>query len=257
MREFLRGAALLGRGFAHWRHRPGLMAIGLVPAAIVGATLLGGLIALGMFLPAIADAVSPFADGWPTLWATVVRVAIGTAMLGAALVLVAISFTALTLLIGDPFYERIWRSVEAEHGATRFAASYGFWRSARDTASLVGRGVGVALLTALLGVIPVVGGALGAVVGVTLTGWLLADELTSRGLSARGLSPVERSRLRRGRRTRVLGFGVATQLCFLVPLGAVATMPAAVAGSTLLARSLLEPHDGSAPAYSSRTSPST
>ena len=44
----------------------------------------------------------------------------------------------------------------------------------------------------------------------------------------------------RRHRARVLGFGVATQLCFLVPLGAVATMPAAVAGSTLLARSLLE-----------------
>jgi CysZ protein len=34
----------------------------------------------------------------------------------------------------------------------------------------------------------------------------------------------------------MLGFGVATQLCFMVPLGAVATMPAAVAGATLLGR---------------------
>jgi CysZ protein len=49
----------------------------------------------------------------------------------------------------------------------------------------------------------------------------------------------------RAHRARVLGFGVATQLCFLVPLGAVATMPAAVAGSTLLAHSLFgrEPTD--------------
>lgn len=233
------------------------MALGLVPAAIVGAVLLGGLISLGAFLPGIADAVSPFADGWPTLWATVVRIAIGTAILGAALVLVAISFTALTLLIGDPFYERIWRSVEAEHGVTRFDASYGFWRSARDAVSLVGRGVGVALLTALLGLLPVVGGALSTVVGVTLTGWLLADELTSRGLSARGLSPVDRSRLRRAHRARVLGFGVATQLCFLVPLGAVATMPAAVAGSTLLTRSLLEPESSSGGGSPPRTPSST
>jgi CysZ protein len=41
----------------------------------------------------------------------------------------------------------------------------------------------------------------------------------------------------------VLGFGVATQLCFLVPLGAVATMPAAVAGSTMLARELLDANE--------------
>ena len=44
----------------------------------------------------------------------------------------------------------------------------------------------------------------------------------------------------RRHRARVLGFGVATQVTFLVPLGAVATMPAAVAGATLLARSMLD-----------------
>jgi CysZ protein len=44
----------------------------------------------------------------------------------------------------------------------------------------------------------------------------------------------------RGRRRRALGFGVATQLCFLVPFGAVLTMPAAVAGAAELSQSLLE-----------------
>ena len=44
----------------------------------------------------------------------------------------------------------------------------------------------------------------------------------------------------RGNRARVLGFGVATQLCFLIPGGAVAVMPAAVAGATSLARTMLE-----------------
>ncbi len=214
--------------------------LGLVPAAIVGLVLLGGLITLGAFLPGIAEALTPFADGWPTLWATVIRVTMGTAVVGAALVLVAISFTALTLLVGDPFYERIWRSVEAEHGETRFDARYGFWQSVRDVLSLVGRGILISALALALGFIPVVGGVISAVVGVVLTGWLLADELTSRGLSARGLSNDERRMLRRRHRARTLGFGVATQLCFLVPLGAVVTMPAAVAGSTLLARSLLE-----------------
>jgi CysZ protein len=33
-----------------------------------------------------------------------------------------------------------------------------------------------------------------------------------------------------------LGFGVAVFCCFLIPLGAVLIMPAAVAGGTLLAR---------------------
>ena len=44
-----------------------------------------------------------------------------------------------------------------------------------------------------------------------------------------------------------LGFGVATQLCFLVPLGAVATMPAAVAGATVLGRELLADATAMAP----------
>ena len=38
----------------------------------------------------------------------------------------------------------------------------------------------------------------------------------------------------------VLGFGIATQLCFLIPLGAVVTMPAAVAGATMLSRELID-----------------
>lgn len=240
MREFARGAALLGRGFAYWPRRPWLMAFGLLPAAIVGLLFLSGLIALGVFLPGITEAVTPFADGWPGLWATVVRIAVGTALLGGALVLVAISFTALTLLIGEPFYDRIWKAVEADAGDSGIDADYRFWRSIGDTLALVARGVGVAVLAALIGLTPVVGAVVSAVTAVLLTGLVLADELASRALTARGLSRSARRTLMRRHRARMLGFGVATQLCFLVPLGAVATMPAAVAGSTLLARSLLD-----------------
>lgn len=241
MREFVAGVALLGRGFRHWRHRPGLMALGLVPAAIVGILLLGGVVALGLALPGITVAVTPFADGWPGLWATVVRAAIGTAMVGAALVLVAISFTALTLVVGEPFYERIWRSVERDLGPDDIDRGTGFWRAAADAVGLFVRGLAVALLAALIGLIPAVGGVLATVTGVFLTGWLIADELSSRALEARGIDRAGRRALLRGRRARVLGFGVATQLCFMIPLGAVATMPAAVAGATVLARSLHDP----------------
>ncbi|MGZ0711337.1 EI24 domain-containing protein (plasmid) [Coraliomargarita sp. W4R53] len=240
MREFIRGASLLFRGFAHWRLRPGAMALGLIPAAIVAAFFVAGLVTLGALLPGLASTLTPFADGWAPIWATIIRVTVGTAVFGAALVLGAVSFTALTLLIGEPFYDRIWRSVEAAEGEGRLESDYGFWRAASDSLSLIARGILVALIAVLIGLIPAVGSVLSGVVGVTLTGWLLADELTSRALTARGLVRTERSAVRRGRRARVLGFGVATQLCFLVPLGAVATMPAAVAGSTLLARSLLE-----------------
>lgn len=236
MREFVRGAALLGRGFAFWRTRPGLMALGLVPAAIVGALFLAGLITLGAFLPSIAEALTPFADGWPGIWATVIRVTVGTAVFAAALVLVAVSFTALTLVVGDPFYERIWRAVEADAGTPVVEAPYGFWRSVADGLWLVVRGVGVAVVATILALIPAVGGILSTVFAIAFTGWLLADELTSRALVARGLTSRDRRAIMRSHRGRMLGFGVATQLCFLVPLGAVVAMPAAVAGATLLGR---------------------
>ena len=245
MREFVRGMALLGRGFAYWRRRPGVMALGLIPAAIVGILLLSGIVALAVSLPGITVAITPFADGWPGLWATVIRATIGTALAGAAIVLVAVSFTALTLIVGEPFYERIWRSVERDHaeemhGEAAIDADYGFWRSMRDGLGLFVRGVAIAILAALLGLIPAVGGVLATVFAVLLTGWLVADELSARALSARGLDHSARRVLMRRHRARVLGFGVATQLCFMIPLGAVLTMPAAVAGATSLVRSILD-----------------
>lgn len=250
MRELIEGIRLLGSGFAQWRRRPGLMALGLLPAALVGLLLLSGLVALGAFLPALTESITPFADRWPGLWAAVVRVAVGTAVLGASLVLVAVSFTALTLVAGEPFYDRIWRAVEADAGATDIDADYGFWRSVADGLSLIARGAAVALLATLLGLIPGVGAVVSTITAVSLTGWLIADELTSRALTARGLTRRARRELLRRRRARVLGFGVATQLCFMVPLGAIATMPAAVAGATLLARTLREPATGTPPAGS-------
>lgn len=243
MREFVGGVRMLGAGLAFWRRIPGTMALGLVPAAIVGIVLFAGLAILSFHLPRLAEFVTPFADGWPGLWAGVVRVAVGTAMLGAALVLIAISFTALTLLIGEPFYDRIWGAVEREFGDAPEDSAYGFWRSVGDGISFVARGVAIAIAAGLLGLIPVVGGVAGAVGGVLMTGWLLADELSSRALSARGIDRRRRRALLTSHRARTLGFGVATQLCFFVPLGAVLIMPAAVAGSTALARSLVTPDD--------------
>lgn len=239
--DFTRGIGLLFRGFGWWKRRPKTMALGLIPAILVAVVLLGGLITLGIFLPSIAEAITPFADGWPDVWLTVIRIAAGTAVFGAALVLSAVTFTALTLMVGDPFYERIWRQVETDLGGNAPDAPYGFWRGVRDGLTLVLRGVLAALVAALLGFIPVVGGVLGGAVGLTLTAWLLADELASRGLAARGLTRADRRRLLRGRRALTFGFGLATQLCFLVPLGAIVTMPAAVAGATLLARELAPP----------------
>lgn len=238
MREFAIGFATLGRGFAFWRRSPGAMALGLVPAVIVGTCALAGLVTLGILLPGVADALTPFADGWIPFWTVTLRVAVGAAVFGGALVLVVLSFTALTLIVGEPFYDRIWRVVERTQATNVPDERYGFWRAVGDGVRLIAKGVLAALIAGAIGLVPVIGTIVGFVVGVVLTGWLLADELSSRALTARGIDRRARARMLRAHRARALGFGVATQLCFLVPLGAVAVMPAAVAGSTLLAHDI-------------------
>lgn len=240
MDEFVHGARLLLRGWGFWRRRPTAMAWGLVPAALAGLLVLGGLVVLVLNLDRLGDALTGFADGWSPLWRELVALAAQGVVLVAAVVLVVVSFTALTLAIGEPFYDRIWRAVElAETGAVP-TGDTGFWRGAVDGVVMVLRGLAVAVVAGLLGLVPVVGTVLGWVVGVLLTGWVLAHELTTRALIARGLGRHERNRLLREHRLRAVGFGAATQLCFLVPGGAVATMPAAVAGSTLLAQGLVD-----------------
>jgi CysZ protein len=88
-----------------------------------------------------------------------------------------------------------------------------------------------------LGFIPVLGTAVAFTFGALTGGWLLTLELTSYPFARRGLVRLhQRRRYLRAHRSVALGFGAATFVTFLVPLGAVVTMPAAVAGATMLAR---------------------
>ncbi|MGN7947238.1 EI24 domain-containing protein [Microbacterium sp. 22215] len=238
--EFFDGIRTLLRGFGTWRRRPGLMALGLVPGIIAAVVLLAGLIPLALSLGPISDALTPFADGWIPAWRSALRAAVGVVIFAAALALASAVFSALALAIGDPFYQRIWRAVETDLGDAPPSDGGGFWMAVGEGLRLIILGILIAILVLLLGLVPLVGGFLAAVTGVVLSGRMLARELTSRAFDARDLTPVDRATLFRGSRARVLGFGVATQLCFLIPGGAVAVMPAAVAGATTLARTMMQ-----------------
>lgn len=237
--EFFAGVRLLVRGFAFGGRRPGAMLLGLVPAAIVFALVLAALIALGFNVAALVEWLTPFDEGWPQLWQNVVSAAMGTVLFAGAIVLAAVTFTALTLAVGDPFYERIWMAVEKDLGGELPESGPGFWRAVRSSLGLIGLGVLTAIGVALCGFVPLIGGVLAPVLGVVLSGRLLAVELSSRAFEARLIPGAQQRALRRGIRWQLLGFGVATQLMFMIPFGAVFTMPAAVAGSTLLARAAL------------------
>jgi len=239
MREFLAGASLVPRGLGFWRRRPGVMALGMLPAVIAGALIGAVLVTLGLNVEALAQAITPFADGWAERDRGVLRTLLALVIVVGAIIGTVYTFTTLTLLIGDPFYERIWRATEHELGD--FTPSpLRFWRSFGDGLMLVLRALGFALLTALAGLIPVIGSVAAAVLGTALAGHLIARELTTRPFEARGITASERARLLRGSRARELGFGIATQLFFLVPGGAIAVMPAAVVGATNLARGVLD-----------------
>ena len=193
---------------------------------------------LAVFLAPLATALTPFADGWSPFWRDALRAGLSVGIFAGAAIVGVLSFAVLTLTVGAPFYERIGSAVERELGNPVSDPGTTLHGWLADGASLLGRGLLCSLLAGALGLIPVVGGVIGAIVGFVLTGWLLAEELSSQALAARGFARAQRRILLRSRRARTLGFGLAAQAFFFVPLGAVLVMPVAVAGACTFARSL-------------------
>lgn len=240
--ELFAGAGLFLRGFGTWAKSPGLMALGAVPALIVGALMLALVIFLGFQVGGWAAAITPFADSWDAVWSELLRAALALGILVGVIVLCVLTFAALTLALGDPFYERISRSVERNLGGVPQETDLGLWASIgkglRDAAVLVGMAIGTALMVFVVGLIPLVGTVLGLTLGAILGGRALARELTGHAGDARGLSLAERRALLRTKPWRTLGFGVVAYLLLLIPGVAVIATPVAIVGATLLVRDL-------------------
>jgi CysZ protein len=243
VRQFFAGAGLLGRGLGLVLRSPRLLGLGLLPALLCGALYAAGLIALIAFLPELSHAVSFFADDWSTAAREFFRVLGGAALLGAGVLLGVLTFTAVTLLLGDPFYEKISRRVEARYGGVPNEVEIVWWRSLRrslvDSLRLIGLSIMFGIPLFALGFIPLIGQTVVPVLGAAVGGWLIATELTGVPFQRRGQWLRERRGVLRANRPLTLGFGVAVFLCFLIPLGAVLLMPAAVAGAALLSRRAL------------------
>jgi CysZ protein len=242
-REFFAGAGFLGRGLKLWVTSPRLMLLGALPALIVGIVYVAGIVILLVNLESISVAISPFASGWDEPWRTGMRVVAGAAVAAAGILLLAYTFVAVTLLVGDPFYERIWRAVETDLGNAPAAQQHGLLRgllrSVADAVRLVSLAILVALLLLACGLIPGLGQLLALVLGALFGGWILTLELTGFAFDARGFTLSQRRRMLRARRARSLGFGVLTYVLFLIPGAAVVVMPAAVAGAAMLSRDVL------------------
>ncbi|MCJ1677483.1 EI24 domain-containing protein [Streptomyces sp. APSN-46.1] len=252
MRDLAGGFGYLLAG-QRWVFRHGRwLGFGLLPGLVSLALYAGALIGLGYGADDLTAWATPFADDWSAPWLGLFRGFLTGLVFCLGLFLAVITFTAVTLLIGQPFYESLSEQVDRTEGGAvpESGLSLGreLWISARDSVKVLGRVVLYGILLFALGFIPVIGQTVIPVIGFCVSGYFLTQELTAVALQRRKIDLSERLVLLRTRRMLVLGFGVPLVLSFLVPLVAVFLMPGAVAGATLMARDLTGAEDPSAPA---------
>ncbi|NEC09763.1 EI24 domain-containing protein [Streptomyces sp. SID7909] len=218
--------------------------IGLLPGLITLVLYAGALVGLGYGADDLVAWSTPFADDWSSPWLGLLRNTLTVLVFVLGLFLAVITFTAVTLLVGQPFYESLSEEVERTEGGTVPESGLPLWRelwiSARDSVRILVRVGLYAILLFALGFVPVAGQTVVPVLGFCVTGYFLAEELTAVALQRRGMVLKDRLALLRGHRLRTLGFGVPLGLAFMLPFVAVFLMPGAVAGATLLARSLVD-----------------
>ncbi|MDT9699597.1 EI24 domain-containing protein [Streptomyces sp. P17] len=242
----------LGVGFRYllkgqrWVARHGKQyGFGLVPGLIALVLYAAALVALALWGEDFVAWATPFADDWSSPWLGLFRGFLTAVLFALALLLSVLTFTAVTLLIGQPFYENLSEKVDRDVSPDGTAPESGLplirelWISARDSLRIVVRAGVWAVLLFGLGFIPVVGQTAVPVIGFLVTGFFLTEELTAVAMQRRRVELRDRLALLRSRKTLVWGFGTPLAVAFLVPFVAVFLMPGAVAGATLMARELL------------------
>ncbi|MGX1855633.1 EI24 domain-containing protein [Streptomyces sp. NPDC055299] len=250
MRDLVAGMRYLGKG-QRWVAQHGRWwGFGLIPALIALVLYAGVLTALALWSGDIAAWATPFADGWGEPWQGLLRGVFVALLFAGGLTLSVLTFTAVTLLIGDPFYESLSRAVEESEGHCPPDPDRPLWQeiwiALRDSVHVLLRAAGFGILLFVLGFVPFLGQTVIPAVGFCVSGFFLAVELTSVAMQRREIPVRERLRLLRGRKGLAVGFGTPVVLLFLIPFVAVVLMPGAVAGATLLVRELVP--DGTEPA---------
>jgi len=248
VRDFFLGVRLFGRGLGILLRSPRLLLIGALPAVLTALLLLGGMIALVYWIDDLAAFVTPFADDWADGVRAAARVAAGVVLFGAALTIGLISFSALTLAVGAPFYELIAEKVDEDLGHTP-GTELPWWRllgmSLRDGLLLVLRSLVFTIPLLVAGFVPVLGQTVVPVLLVLVTAWFLALELVAVSFYRQGIGLKERRKLLAKRRALGLGLGVPAALLCAVPLAAIVVMPVAFVGGVLVAHETLREPPGS------------
>jgi len=237
------GAGLLPRGLSLIARRPRLFLLGAIPPAITSVIFTGLLIALITQLRPLVDWLTPFADDWDRGLATTVEVLVGSAVVAAAVLIMVISFTTLTLALGSPLYDKLSESVEREFGDVPEldeSVARGVLRALRQALALISVAILGALVLFGTGFRPVIGQTVAPVLSAIFGGWMLGIELVGAPFERRGMLRLsDRRAAMRVRRFRVLGFAVPTFLLLAIPFVGIVVFPVATAGGTILARQLL------------------
>ncbi|MEU9008645.1 EI24 domain-containing protein [Streptomyces sp. NPDC048479] len=232
---------------------------GLLPGLVTLVLYTAALVSLAYGADDLTAWVTPFADDWTSPWQGLFRGFLTALVFVFGLFLAVITFTAVALLVGQPFYESLSEQVDRSEGGAVPESGLPLWRelwiSARDSLRVVARVVLYGVLLFALGFIPVVGQTVVPAIGFCVSGFFLAEELTAVALQRRGVELKERLALLRGRRMLTLGFGVPLALAFIVPFVAVFLMPGAVAGATLMVRDLEAPSEPSEPTLTANPAP--
>ncbi|MEV1084673.1 EI24 domain-containing protein [Streptomyces sp. NPDC050211] len=241
----------LGVGFNYllkgqrWVARHGKQyGFGLVPGLITLVLYAAALVSLALWGEDFVAWATPFADDWSSPWLGLFRGFLTAVLFALGLLLSVLTFTAVTLLIGQPFYENLSEKVDRDVSPDGTAPESGLplwrelWISGRDSLRVLIRAALWGVLLFACGFIPVVGQTAVPVIGFFVTGFFLTEELTSVALQRRRVALRDRLTLLRSRKTLVWGFGTPLALAFVVPFVAVFLMPGAVAGATLMARDL-------------------
>ncbi|PJE98412.1 hypothetical protein CUT44_06795 [Streptomyces carminius] len=251
MGDLATGMRYLGQG-QKWVLRNGRwFGFGLLPALVTLVLYAAALAALALWAGDLVVWATPFADDWDSPWPGLLRGALTALLFAGGLLLAVLTFTAVTLLVGDPFYESLSEKVEESVGGVAEGPDIpllrSLWISLRDSLYVLTRALVLAVPLFALGFVPVLGQTVVPVLGLAVSGFFLTLELTSVAMQRRAIPVRERLRMLRGRKALALGFGGPLVLSFLVPLAAVFLMPGAVAGAALLVRDLADgdsPTDG-------------
>ena len=244
------GAALLLRGLRFLAQRPKLFWWGAVPPLIMSVLFSVLFVLLITKLGVIADAITPFADGWAEAARTAMQVLAGAGVLGVTLLIMIISFSTLTMAFGAPVYDKISEAVDAELSGGLpdhdEPWSSSLPRALRQSIVLIAISVAAALPLFLAQFIPVVGQTVIPVLSACFGGWMLCFELIGPSFERRNLPALaQRRTAMRRRRWRVLGFSVPCFLLLAIPFVAVVVFPVATAGGVFLTRELLATPEGS------------